>query len=239
LIVAKPEANSADYLELLIRSLRTYGAHDTLTALIEGFPGDLAGALNVFLNGLERSFGVEVPRVVLSLIACSPYGLEPHRLMGIAANAGFGDKQIRDLRGEITGFLIDRAGAMSFNTRAFWRAVADRYLSDRQQETRYHVLLANSYWAELHPVAWGTDSARALCALPFHLQMAGEWTRLQTFLTDFRFLSTKARRVDVWEGTNERGEVTCNHEGYYSVLEDLRAFAVEGPIDADPQGLRA
>ena len=78
----------------------------------------MGGALAVFLEELERQFGPELPSLLLSLIACSAYGIEPDRLLRLATT-GYSDREVGTLRGTIASFLVDKMGALSFYDRPF------------------------------------------------------------------------------------------------------------------------
>ena len=203
LLLSNPATENPLFLLVALEELRGFGSYEQLNDRIAALPrqGDTVTAIFAqVIERLEEEFDSQVVREILSLLACSHFGLSERELQDMIA--GIGDQRretdlfpvLRQLR----PYLQAREELMDFYHRNLFKAVHTRYLSDDKLTKGYHRKLADYFQQKADPDrnhTWTGHSVRGLSELTYHFAHGGQRKRLRESLFDFRFLEAKTSHL--------------------------------------------
>jgi len=126
---------------------------------------------NVFSDTLGKIFSViYVSRTGLS-------EMEIWGLMRLVSKNEFDESQCKTLMKMVNDFTMIVNDMHSFSHEIYREVIYQKYISSKSALLRWHSLMAR-YFNELGPCD------RKLVALPYHLEMAGSWSKVKNCLTD-------------------------------------------------------
>ncbi len=249
-VISDEKGRSPLYLRVVAEELRLHGEHETLDDMIERYGGaaDLLEVFELFLERMERDYGVKPVKDLLSLIGLSRSGLTEEDLLDLMEVSRL---ELSRLLFAFDYHLLQRGGLLSFFHDYLRRAVDRRYLSNMEDRVaRYHRLVSHFEQADI--------TARATMELLHALEGLGDGAGVDRVLTDMtRFVSiwdaeqyevlrlwsgrelsetTSAYRtgLKVWNGEQRRDQEQHEvFEALSSMFEQINAWAEGEQVDRE------
>ena len=184
LIATAPQSANPLYLQILLTELRVHGAKETLPARLARYlkASSLDELFAQVLERYEQDFERDRPRLVsdaLGAIFAARRGLSEAELLTLLGSGGepLPAAVWSPLSLALESGLSDHSGLLNFGHEQLRRAVERRYLSGDNSRQIVHARLATFFETfEL--------GVRKVEELPWQLEQAGNWRRLQELLTD-------------------------------------------------------
>jgi WD40 repeat protein len=198
-LVTKRDAGLPLYLVLACEELRVYGVFERVDDRIDALPQTTEALFEQLLSRLEVDHGRELVARALGLVACARDGILESELLDLLSDgaARFPHTRWARLRRSVSAYLRPtrkETGELVFFHRAFTDAVAVRYFADARARAPVHSVLAAYFAGRADPSLdgrWAGRDPRPLAELVFHLASAGDTARLQTVLSDLRFIASR------------------------------------------------
>ena len=213
LLLTKKEANNPLYLHLACEELRVFGVFEEVTAFLKKMPPSILNLLQEILGRLENEHSMEIVSTALSMLSLVRNGLLEHELSGVlslyfAAHSSNEEgstlppmvisRLLRSLQSFLQPSGQDNTSLLTLAHKDIEKAVRQRYMrgTASAKEKEFHHLLARYYECEADPTSNGSfkgNSVRAFTELPYHLMLAGEWTKLEDILCNVHYLVAKCQ----------------------------------------------
>ncbi len=224
---ASPSGNPL-FLRSLVEELRVHGDHFTIDQKIDHY---LAARTAVdlherILERYEQDYEADregLVRDAMSALWAARRGLSEPEQLDLLGTPGeplprFSMAQLYHAAGHL---LLPRRGLVTFSYDPLRQAVADRYLSAREQQREAHLRIAD-YFSRCEP------SERRTEELPWQLLKAGEWERLASLLGDPAFLAD-AMEADDHQVRTYWAEIEANStirmiDIYKAAIDDPRRY---------------
>jgi hypothetical protein len=165
--------------ELLEKFLLCTTAHDlvdrTLNICCQGADDE-----NVHLNEYGDNLIADLLGKMLSVIYVSRSGLTEAEIWGLlhmVVRFEINDEQTQHLMSIIKEYTMVVNDMYSFSHEMYREVVYSKYINSRAASVKWHNILAR-FFGQLPPCD------RKLVALPYHLEMAGSWSKVKNCLTD-------------------------------------------------------
>jgi nephrocystin-3 len=219
-IAVKEQCANPLYLHALLEELRIFGQHEELRARIDHYlrASDPQELYELVLTRLEEDYEKDRPGLVgeaLTLIWTARRGLSETELLEIMEIPPL---VWSPLSLALQDSLVSRSGLLTFFHTHFRAAVHTKYIRTSESEKAARLRLAD-YFEQ------GDDTRRKIEELPWQLEKAFEWERLQTLLQALPFLQKMwswdwIEVVTVW--TRLMKETDCRiASSYSSILSKL------------------
>lgn len=201
-IADEPKCAVPLFLRTLIEELRVFGEHERLEERMEYYLGtnDLADLFQRVLERIERDFGVQLVRDVMTLICASRNGLMETELLEIT---GASRLDLSTLMLGLDYHLMMRGGLQTFFHDYLRRAVIARYMSDAKSERATHARIAEAF--SRFPY-----DARRRDEEPWQLQQTGDGNALADCVSAIPMLRLLApveyryELIDYWNGLEDQ-----------------------------------
>jgi WD40 repeat protein len=197
------QARNPLYLLVMLGELRTLGGNEMnrrvpeLIAEMEVRHPDTESLFDWVLERLEV-FGGEAVGSWCSHLALGREGMSSRELRELVATSLDLDEAValRIERG-LRRYLQRRGSQLDYFHGQLRSAVERRYI-DSSKILRSNAATLHQKIAKYFEARWSEPDLHALSELPYHLVAAREWQRLESILTNSKFLDNKVRELSVW-----------------------------------------
>ncbi|MCG7852092.1 MAG: tetratricopeptide repeat protein [Methanosarcinaceae archaeon] len=214
------------YLHALLEELRIFGQHETLSKRIGHYlkAQDPKNLYKLILERLEEDYETERPGLVgeaMTLLWAARRGLSEGELLEIMEVAPI---IWSPLYLALEESLVTRSGLLGFFHDFLRQAVHEKYLDAPENEKQAHIRIADYF--EIREI-----DQRKIEELPWQLEKASEWERLNNTLQTLSFLKAMwvwdyVEVVMLWTRIMKSSDynITSSYEHALSNLHDYRAF---------------
>lgn len=181
LFLGNPGTHIPLFLKVALEELRVFGAYQQLTDRIRSLATDVPQLFGQVLSRLEEEQGKALVERLMTLLACSRYGLRETEILTLGGNfpnplpAAVWARLCQALR----LYLVQKSGLYGFFHAQLEEAVRSRYLSSPEKTKQTHRDLAKFFAS--------ANNERKVPELPYQLQHAEEWEELAVLLSDLDF----------------------------------------------------
>jgi len=233
LLLDNPATMNPLFLIVALEELRGFGSFKQLNARIRAFPKDGDTVTEIFLqviSRIEKDFGPEFVRDLLSLLACARRGLSERELKELLSTSVQSENLFPALR-QLRPYMQYREEVLDFFHRSLFKAVRRRYLDAPEDRKALYGRLAVFFLSKPNFTGPSGDRVnpdlRKGDELLFHLLRGELWDELGTTIRDLDFLDARCRGKMVYDLVSELSDI-LNHPGLPNVMkattEELRRF---------------
>lgn len=193
ILLDKAGVDNPLFLRVVLEELRVYGSFELLSQRIKEFPNDIVSLFAQVLGRLESEFGSNLVRRILSLIACSRYGLEEQEILQLLKDPSgkpLPSSSWLRIYYNLPMYLVQRGSFYNFFHSQLEEAVKACYLSDKTRIEQH------KYLADFFEIA---SENRKLTEFPYQLQQSEQWERLAEILSDPDFFTIATSDSPFWE----------------------------------------